>query len=118
MTNVFVPLGTPDNSPAIHRWVHGREMCEVPSGTKDRSITDANIVTPQSHFDSRECCLRRWDSDSGVFGRADVREWRSGEHRPLSPLPGLCGRRVISSPTVETVGYFRDVPSGTKRTMP
>ena len=50
-------------------------------------------------------------------GRADVRARRSGEHRPLSPLPGLGLGRMISPPTVETVGYFRDVPGGTKRTV-
>jgi len=44
-------------------------------------------------------------SASGASGRTDVREQRSGEHRPLSRLPGP--RRVISSPTVETVGYLR-----------
>ncbi len=38
----------------------------------------------------------------------------SGDHRPLSPLSGLGPRRLISSPHVETVGYFRDVPGGTK----
>ena len=50
--------------------------------------------------------------------RPAVRERRSGDHRILSPLPGLGRRRVSSSPTVETVGYFRDVPDGTKRTIP
>ena len=42
------------------------------------------------------------------------RMFANGDHRPLSPQPGLCGRRVISSPAVVTAGYFRDVPGGTK----
>ena len=58
--------------------------------------------------------FHRRDSHSGASGRANVPERRSDDHRPLSPLPGLGPRRVISSPTVETVGYFRDVPGGTK----
>ena len=89
----FVPIGTPESSPAIYRWARRTPRKQSPVGTADRKLGTASIIGKAGQHDMELDPNTSWNRTSrrgAHFSRPYGTSLGAGEPSPSDESLGYC----------------------------